>query len=159
MYRYVRAVTLAAAACMLPVSVATSSHAEVRLEEDFGVLTTRSWCEDYGVTGEADPWQTPGWGCFERTGDKFYVNVGDTTDGTPRVEWWNELRNKYGEWKIYRQGYCYGEWYRDSTVVCNKDFYEDSTSPNKLGGEGSRIVFLYRDSHGPSGKQVVRNDA
>ncbi|MBB5931861.1 hypothetical protein [Streptomyces echinatus] len=136
--------------------MATSAQA-VELEEDYGSLTTEI-CDDTWRGGTAPPFHEPGWACFERSGDKFLVNVGDTVDGSPRVEWWNELKNARGDWKIYRQGYCYGEWYRHSTVVCNKNFYEDSTSPNALGGKGSRIVFLYRDSHGPSAKAVVLND-
>ncbi|NBM21193.1 hypothetical protein [Streptomyces sp. GC420] len=140
---------------MTPLAFATSAHS-ASYEEDWGTLTASEGCGDIVRLGNDD--SDGGLGCFERYGDVFRVWAGDHADGSPRVYWINELKNSSGVWTTYREGVCYGEWYRDSWVYCNKDFYENSTSPNKLGGQGSRIKFAYYDSAGMTSYATVVND-
>ncbi|MFD8967550.1 hypothetical protein ACFV0C_21585 [Streptomyces sp. NPDC059568] len=152
---WVRSTLLTAAVALVtPIAVATSAQA-ADYEYDWGTLTTQEGCGDVIRLGVGPD---SGWGCFERYGDRFLVYAGDTVDGTPRVYWTNQLKDSSGAWKTYREGVCYGEYYRGSTVVCNKDFYENSTSPNKLGGQGSRITFRYYDAAGSTANFTVLNN-
>jgi hypothetical protein len=96
--------------------------------------------------------------CFEKTGDKIWVEDVDP-DGWAAVGYWqNFLRDSSGNWNNpWREGRCtnnltYGHW-----GYCNKDFYEDTTY-NPYDGWGSGIR-LWDCSRGCYGSAWVRNDA
>ncbi|MEJ3747443.1 hypothetical protein WEI85_29670 [Actinomycetes bacterium KLBMP 9797] len=75
--------------------------------------------------------------CFEKYGDKLWINNSDLDPRHTRNEWENWLWSG-SEWILYRWGECLDNgvgWY-----VCNKDFYENS-SVNYLGEKGSHIFW------------------
>ncbi len=77
--------------------------------------------------------------CFQPDGDIIFAKDTSFDGYSVYTSWVNQLKDSSGNWKTYRTGTCRnnrgsGEW-----AACNKDFYENSTSPNALGGKGSRI--------------------
>ncbi|MGW2260400.1 hypothetical protein ACWCXE_21670 [Streptomyces sp. NPDC001780] len=140
---------------MTSLAVTTSAQA-VTWEADFGKLTAREGCAGYGIMGNNQ--LNSGMGCFEQYGDVIRVWSRNYTDGSPRAYWANELKDSNGVWKLYREGVCYGDYARNSWVSCNKDFYENTTSPNALGGKGSRIKLTFSDAAGETRTATILND-
>jgi hypothetical protein len=97
---------------------------------------------------------TGGWACFERTGDKLWVDDWSGDGWSVTASWVNYLMNEAGHWVAYRQGSCVNKLGTGHWGVCNKDFYEDGTSPNALGGAGSYLTVyacLYHSTTGEWG--------
>ncbi|MFF1298520.1 MULTISPECIES: hypothetical protein [unclassified Streptomyces] len=78
--------------------------------------------------------------CFKPDGDVIYAKDTSLDGWSVYASWENQLRNSSGTWKTYRTGKCWNNRGEGDWVSCNKDFYENSTSPNALGGTGSRII-------------------
>ncbi|GHH80465.1 hypothetical protein GCM10018781_60900 [Kitasatospora indigofera] len=137
---------LGAAAFVITGALALPSPAQARVaitwEEDFATSSAPVFCDVVSLSGYTDG----GFSCFQKYGDVLQVRTGASdANGNIRrmsVQWKNELKDKNGNWNLYRYGECFNDLGTDLYGVCNKDFYEDSTT-NKLGGKGSRLAIKH----------------
>lgn len=73
--------------------------------------------------------------CFEKNGDKWWVEDTKADGHSATASWTNYLDDGNG-YRSYRTGSCVNKLGSGEWGVCNKEYYE-SGSTNTLGGKGS----------------------
>ncbi|MCP2249859.1 hypothetical protein [Lentzea aerocolonigenes] len=61
--------------------------------------------------------------CYEKSGDHWWVQDQDSSDGASAGVLWQNIRNG----SLYRQGWCMTSLGKGKWGQCNKDYYENST--------------------------------
>lgn len=128
MRKFMLALSMVTAA-LIGVLMPTNASAQVQAGASVNAAAVDTeW--DFAVAGTLPPRSqlvcrstTPVEICWEKAGDKWWVQDQDSTDhASTGVSWRNERNGS-----LYRKGYCITSLGKGNWGYCNKNYYEDST--------------------------------